>query len=216
MAPESPWVFSEPILEGCGKAGAMPRSWSPRLPHRYDDSNPYGESSMAPSLEGMIGRELAEELTQAFGRIQHCLNQLSEEQVWHRPRMEMNSIGNLLLHLAGNVRQWIIGGLGGETDTRNRPAEFAERGPISKAELLGRLESTVDEAKIILETQTADTFRRKLRIQAFDTTGFGAALHSVSHFRGHTQEIIHQTREILGANYQFAWLPQTKEQGAAV
>ena len=169
---------------------------------------------MSPSLEGVVGRELADELTQAFGRIQHCLNQLSDEQVWHRPRMEMNSIGNLLLHLCGNVRQWVICGLGGEPDTRNRPAEFAERGPIPKGDLLAKLESTVDEAKIILETQTADTWRRRLRIQAFDTTGFGAALHSVSHFRGHTQEIIHQSREILGATYDFAWVPQTKEQGA--
>jgi uncharacterized damage-inducible protein DinB len=162
----------------------------------------------------MVGRELADELTQAFGRIQHCLNQLSEEQVWHRPRMEMNSVGNILLHLVGNVRQWIISGLGGETDTRNRPAEFAERGPIPKADLLARLESTVDESKIILETQTADAWLRKVRIQSFETSGFGVALHSVSHFRGHTQEIIHQTREILGANYRFAWAPQTKEQGA--
>jgi uncharacterized damage-inducible protein DinB len=169
---------------------------------------------MTPSLEGLIGHELADELTQAFNRIQHCLDQLSDEQVWHRPRMEMNSVGNLLLHLVGNVRQWIISGLGGETDTRNRPAEFAERGPLPKADLLARLESTVDESKIILETQTADAWRRKMRIQAFETSGFGAALHSVSHFRGHTQEIIHQTREILGANYQFAWVPQSKEQGA--
>lgn len=171
---------------------------------------------MPPSLEGVVGRELAEELTQAFGRIQHCLDQLTDEQVWYRPRPEMNGIGNLLLHLAGNVRQWIICGLGGETDTRNRPTEFSERGPIPKADLLAKLEATVDESKIILETQTADTWRRKLRIQSFDTSGFGAALHSVSHFRGHTQEIIHQTREILGANYRFAWVPQTKEQGATV
>lgn len=171
---------------------------------------------MPPSLEGLIGHELADELTQAFGGIQHCLRQLNDEQVWHRPRVEMNSIGNLLLHLSGNVRQWIISGLGGETDHRNRPAEFAERGPIPKDEVLSKLEATVDEAKIILETQTADTFRRKLRIQAFDTTGFGAALHSVAHFRGHTQEIIHQTREILGTTYQFAWVPQSKEQGAPV
>jgi uncharacterized damage-inducible protein DinB len=169
---------------------------------------------MSPSLEGLIGRELADELTQAFGRIRHCLDQLNDEQVWHRPRLEMNSIGNLLLHLAGNVRQWIISGLGGETDTRNRPAEFAERGPIAKADLLARLEATVDESKIIMETQTADAWRRLLRIQSFETTGFGAALHSVSHFRGHTQEIIHITREILGQTYRFAWAPQTKEQGA--
>ena len=169
---------------------------------------------MAPSLDGLIGRELADELTQAFGRIQHCVDQLSDEQLWHRPRAEMNSIGNLLLHLGGHVRQWIIAGLGGETDNRNRPAEFAERGPIAKVELLAKLEATVDESKIILETQTADSWRRKMRIQSFDTTGFGAALHSVSHFRGHTQEIVHQTREILGPNYRFAWVPQTKEQGA--
>ena len=162
---------------------------------------------MPPSLEGLVGRELASELTQAFTRIKHCIDQLTDDEIWLRPEPQMNSIGNLLLHLNGNVRQWIIANLGGEKDIRNRPAEFAERGPIPSHNLMHQLEATVDEAKIILETQTAEVWLKGKKIQHFETTGFGAGLHSVVHFWGHVQEIIHMTRIITGAKYKFAFVP---------
>src|SRR5439155_620126 len=146
----------------------------------------------------------------ALGRITHCVQQLTEEQVWSRPRPEMNAVGNLLLHLAGNIRQWIISGVGGVPDDRNRPAEFAAKGPIPKAELLLKLSETVERAKATIRSAGTEELCRKRRIQSFDLTGVDAILHSVSHFRGHTQEIIHQTRFILGDKYKFAWVPQTK------
>ena len=68
-----------------------------------------------------------QELTNAFDRIRHCLGQLSDEQVWQRESEAMNSIGNLILHLCGNVRQWIVSGIGGAKDVRQRPNEFSER-----------------------------------------------------------------------------------------
>src|SRR5438132_518519 len=80
-------------------------------------------------------------------RIRHCMGQLTDEQVWWRPAEGMNSVGNLLLHLAGNVRQWIIGGLGSVPDSRDRPAEFAERRHVPKAELWAQLEAAVKEAR---------------------------------------------------------------------
>jgi hypothetical protein len=162
-----------------------------------------------------VGRELAEELTAALARIRHCLEQLSDEQVWHRPAEAMNSIGNLLLHLAGNLRQWLLAGLGGAGDERNRPAEFSERRAVPKAELFGTLQSVVSAAQGILAAQTAEDWLRVRRIQGFDVTGLGAAINSVSHFRGHTQEIVHMTRALLGESYRFAWVPATPEQGAA-
>src|SRR5687768_7071535 len=78
-------------------------------------------------------------------KIRHCLDQLSDEQVWQRPRPEMNSIANLLIHLTGNLRQWILGGAGGEPDTRNRPAEFTDRSMRSKSELLAALSAVIAE-----------------------------------------------------------------------
>lgn len=168
----------------------------------------------ADQLAAAVGREAANELASALERIRHCLNQLSDEQVWWRSRPSMNSIGNLMLHLCGNVRQWLVAGLDGAANVRDRPAEFAERGPIPKGELLRRLEAVVDEAKAALERQTAGQLLKSRRIQGHDVTGLSAIFNSVPHFRGHTQEIIHLTRSLLGDAYRFAWRPATPEQGA--
>jgi hypothetical protein len=164
-------------------------------------------------LVAAVGDEAANELASALGKIKHCLGQLSDEHVWWRCKPERNSVGNLVLHLCGNVRQWIVSGLGGTADVRNRPAEFAELGPIPKEELLRRLDQVVEEAKVVLGRLTARRLVEGRRIQGFDVTGLTAIFDSVPHFRGHTQEIIHMTRSLLGDAYQFAWAPTTPEQG---
>lgn len=169
---------------------------------------------MNDTLLTVIDREFVDELKQARSRIGHCLDQLTEEQVWSRPRPEMNSIGNLLLHLAGNVRQWLVSGVGGAPDIRQRQKEFDERGPIPKKDLLAQLDAVLHEAAAALHRQDEAGWLRRFRIQRHDLTGFGAALHSIAHFRGHTQEIIHMTRAMLGPKYVFAWVPKTKEEGA--
>lgn len=156
----------------------------------------------------------AGELESALTRIRHCVDQLSDDQVWQRPHPLLNSIGNLLLHLAGNLRQWIVNGLQGTPDARNRPAEFAEQGPISRSDLLDRLTRTVGEAQTVLKSLSVGQLTAPRRIQGFELTGIGAIFDSVPHFRGHTQEIIHITRAILGDGYRFAWQPSTPEEGA--
>jgi hypothetical protein len=165
---------------------------------------------IADELAGAVGAAAADELTSALGKIKHCLDQLTDEQVWWRPRPALNGIGNLLLHLCGNVRQWIVAGLGGAADVRDRSAEFAERGPISKEELLRRLDTVVAQAKGILPGLSADQLLKVRRIQGFDVTGLGALFDSIPHFRGHTQEIIHLTRLQLGDAYRFAWTPKSE------
>jgi hypothetical protein len=167
----------------------------------------------ADELAIAVGSAAAKEMTSALARIKHCLGQLSDEQLWQRSQPSLNSIGNVILHLCGNVRQWIVAGLGGAPDTRNRPAEFSERGAISKEELLRRLHSVVGEAKEVLARQSAEQLLKVRRIQGWDVTGLAAIFDSVPHFRGHTQEIVHMTRLQLGDAYQFSWQPQTPEQG---
>jgi hypothetical protein len=167
----------------------------------------------ADDLAAAVGTEAAKELTSALGKIRHCLGQLTEGQVWWRPYPSLNSVGNLILHLSGNVRQWIVAGLGGVADVRDRAAEFSERGPIPKEELLHRLEDVVGEARAVLERLTAQQLLEARRIQGFDVTGLGAIFDSVPHFRGHTQEIVGLTRMQLGDAYQFAWTPTAPEQG---
>lgn len=165
-------------------------------------------------LAAVVAREAAHQLDEAVLKITHCVDQLTNDQVWWRSRDDMNSIGNLLLHLCGNLRQWIVSGVGGVPDTRNRPQEFAERGPIPKAELLQRLNDTIREAQAAMTRAAVDQLLAPRRIQGFDTSPLGAIFDSIPHFRGHTQEIIHITRELLGERYQYFWRPRTLEQGA--
>ena len=79
-------------------------------------------------LAAAVGTEAGNELSNALARIKHCVDQLTDNQVWRRAQPHLNSIGNLILHLCGNVRQWIIAGVGGAADVRDRPAEFADEG----------------------------------------------------------------------------------------
>jgi GrpB-like predicted nucleotidyltransferase (UPF0157 family) len=173
-------------------------------------------STSANDLAAAVGTEASKELTSALGKIKHCLDQLSDEQVWRRSWPSLNSIGNLILHLCGNVRQWIVAGLGGARDVRNRPAEFAERGPIPKADLLRQLDTVIGEAKEVLGRLTTRQLLGARRIQGFDVIGLAAIFDSVPHFRGHTQEIVHMTRLQLGDAYKLSWQPTTPEQGAPI
>lgn len=168
----------------------------------------------AHELAAAVGAAAAHELDSALGRIKHCVGQLTDQQVWHRSQPGLNSIGNLILHLCGNLRQWIVAGLGGIPDVRNRPAEFAEQGPIPTVELVRGLEAVVEDSKRVLAGIDARRLAAPHRIQGFDVTGVVAIFDSVPHFRGHTQEIIYMTRLQLGDAYKFAWTPTTPEQVA--
>ena len=165
-------------------------------------------------LSSAVTAAASRALTSGVDRIKHCLGQLTDEQAWWRPSESMNSIGNLILHLCGNVRQWIVAGIGGEPDVRHRPMEFSERGPIPKSELLRRLDEVVGEAQEALSKASAQDLLRKRIIQGFDVTGIEAIFDSIPHFKGHTQEIIHMTRCLLGDAYKFAWVPSTPQEGS--
>src|SRR6266542_522001 len=97
-------------------------------------------------------------------KIERCLELLSDEQIWWRANPQSNSIGNLLLHLSGNVRQWIVCGLGDTSDSRDRDSEFAQRAMISRDELLARLRQTLSEADATLARLDTDKLLEKRRI----------------------------------------------------
>jgi hypothetical protein len=107
-----------------------------------------------------------------------------------------------------------VAGIGGETDVRQRSTEFSERGPISTAELLRRLDEVVAMAHDALAKTSASDLMRTRCIQGFDVNGLEAIFDSVPHFRGHTPEIVHMTRCLLGDAYTFAWVPSTPQEGA--
>src|SRR5262245_12236340 len=127
-------------------------------------------------------------------KIAKCVGALREEDVWWRSSETENSAGNLLLHLAGNVRQWIISGMGGAADARERPKEFAARGGMTKQEAFGRLQETVAEACAVLRRLDESDLMADKTIQGFGRTGLAAVFHVVEHFSYHTGQIAFITK----------------------
>lgn len=123
-------------------------------------------------------------------KIERCLELLTDEQIWWRANPQSNSIGNLLLHLSGNVRQWIVCGLGGATDKRDRDSEFAARNTIPRDKLMAGLKQTLSDADAALAKFDADKLLEKHLIQGCDTTAQAALFHVVEHFSMHTGQII--------------------------
>lgn len=155
------------------------------------------------SLEHVFLEFSAAKLRQYLERIHACLERLDEEQVWRRPSEASNSIGNLCLHLSGNVRQWILHGIGGEPDVRRRDAEFAARGGAVKAELLARLGETVRLACGLLESLPPERLLETTRPQNYEVTVLEAIYRVVEHFSGHTGQIIAATKAMTGADLGF-------------
>ena len=139
-----------------------------------------------------------------LGRIEKCVSQLTPEQIWWRGQENSNAIGNLLLHLSGNIRQWIISGVGGAPDTRNRDAEFAQREMIPTEELVERLKTTVLEADAVLARLTEDDLEQRRRIQVrYDVTVLEAIHHVVEHFAMHAGQILYATKLLTGEDLGF-------------
>jgi Protein of unknown function (DUF1572) len=123
-------------------------------------------------------------------RIEQAIDGLSIEQIWWRANPQSNSIGNLILHLNGNLQQWIVSGLGGQADVRERQQEFDERRQTPGAELLSRLTATVRDADRILAGVDPATLLQSRRIQSYDVTVMRAIYTVVEHFSMHTGQII--------------------------
>src|ERR1041384_4895102 len=142
-------------------------------------------------------------------RIERCLAVLTEADVWWRAGVESNSIGNLLLHLAGNARQWIVSGVGGAADVRARDSEFAatDKDGLTKAELLAHLRATLNEVDNVLARLDTATLLDARTIQnCGGVTILEAIFHVVEHFSMHTGQIIlltklHTARDLALYNF---------------
>lgn len=136
-------------------------------------------------------------------KIKHCLDGLTDEQVWWRANPESNSIGNLLLHLSGNARQWIVSGLGGEVDHRERQTEFDERSVIPRKDLLARLEQTLEDVDRVLAGFDSKRLLEQHLIQGTQVTALEAIFHVTEHFSMHTGQIILITKMLIGSDLRF-------------
>lgn len=136
-------------------------------------------------------------------KIERCLSLLTDEQVWWRPNSESNSIGNLLLHLSGNARQWIVCGVGGATDARDRDAEFAQREMVPREELQLLLKQTLREVDSTLAEFDPGQLLQTRKIQGLDVSVLEAILHVVEHFSMHTGQIILMTKMLTQEDLSF-------------
>lgn len=142
-------------------------------------------------------------LTQYYPRLRRGVESLSDDQVWWRPNDASNSIGNLLLHLNGNVQQWLVASFDRLDDARNRPTEFSAHEVVPATMLLDRLDATMQRASGVLSRLTDADLRATFHIQGYTVTGLHAVYQVVEHFGLHYGQIAYITKSLLGADLGF-------------
>lgn len=141
--------------------------------------------------------------TQYWPRLRTCVESLNDEQIWWRPNAASNSIGNLVLHLNGNVRQWLVDPFRGQPDRRDRPAEFAAEGGLAGADLIGRLGATVEEGLAVLSGLSEAELTAEYEIQGYHVTGLDAVYQVVEHFGLHYGQIAYITKMLRDQDLGF-------------
>jgi uncharacterized damage-inducible protein DinB len=136
-------------------------------------------------------------------KIIKCLGMLTEEQIWKRPNEVSNSIGNILLHVCGNTRQYLISALSDQPDIRERDEEFSAKGGYSKEELQIKLAATVEEATDILRTVDEYRLMKIHSVQGFNFSGIAIIVHVTEHYSHHTGQIIFWTKVVTGTDLGF-------------
>jgi uncharacterized damage-inducible protein DinB len=146
-------------------------------------------------------RELLKE--EYLPKIERCVEKLTDEQVWWRPNAESNSVGNLLLHISGNARQWIVCGLGGAIDKRQRQTEFDERKIIPRDELLRILRTTIADVDDVLVRFDPAQLLDSYPIQGTEATALAAIFHVTEHFSMHAGQVIYITKLLSESDLHF-------------
>jgi uncharacterized damage-inducible protein DinB len=154
-----------------------------------------GAAFLAQSREYLTGHYLP--------KILASIEPLSDPDLWWRPNEASNSIGNLMLHLSGNVRQWIVSGVGGAPDRRERAREFSERDPLPRAELIESLTRAVREADAVMAGVSRSDLSESRRIQGREVTVLEAIYHVVEHFSTHLGQILMIAKQRGGKDLGF-------------
>lgn len=144
-----------------------------------------------------------QQLQENTPKIKKCLDELTEEEVWKKPNASSNSVGNQLLHLSGNITQWILSSLGNTPDNRERDLEFSTEGGLTKKELFDMLESTVAKAVEVIQNLTGDELLQLRSVQGYETSGVGIIIHVVEHYSYHTGQIIFWTKLLKDKDLAF-------------
>lgn len=170
-----------------------------------------GSASVAATIESLVAGIAGEFRRRMLGeyapRIRRCVDLLGEDRCWQRPAPNCNSVGNLLLHLCGNITQWILVPFDGETDRRDRPREFASNADdagATAAQLIDRLEAVVTRACAAVDRLDAHELLRTRTIQQrYQETGLAAVLHVLEHCSGHAGQIYAWTKQATRQDLKF-------------
>ncbi len=147
-------------------------------------------------LNEEIKRVAIGHMNESLDRIDLCLSQLDKQEIWQRPNSSSNAIGNLIIHLCGNITQYIISSLGGKPDDRVRDLEFDSKRDESSEKLLMQLEEVIKEATTIIEGQTREQLLRVRKVQGFTLSGVAILIHVVEHLSYHTGQIVYVTKQL--------------------
>jgi hypothetical protein len=142
-------------------------------------------------------------VNQYWPRLRKCVEPLTDEQIWWRPNAASNSIGNLMLHLNGNMRQWLVDSFNQAEDKRDRPAEFAASGSVAGSALLEKLGGTISEGAMVLDRLTEAELTAPYEIQGYNVHGLDAVYQVVEHFGLHYGQIAYITKMITDKDLGF-------------
>jgi uncharacterized damage-inducible protein DinB len=145
----------------------------------------------------------AKKLRQLGSRIEACLQKLDQQQVWRRGSAQENAVGNLVLHLSGNVRQWIVSGVGGAPDRRDRDAEFTARDGASVEQLIAGINAAIADACEVLSRVSGERLLDRIVVQHYDVSVMEAIYHVVEHCSGHTGQILFATKALTSEDLGF-------------
>jgi len=143
-------------------------------------------------------------------KIERCLDEITDEQVWQRPNKSSNSIANLILHLCGNIRQWIVSGVGQTKDTRQRQAEFDATEGLTRKELLEKMRATLNDVDAVLSQLSENDLLSSRSIQGYDVTVLEAVFHVTEHFSMRAGQIITLTKMLADKDMSFYSFPNGK------
>lgn len=162
------------------------------------------DPSVATALkEAFISDILRRLFEESLPRIKTCLEKLTTEQIWWRPNENSNSIGNLVLHLNGNVRQWILSGIAGEPDLRERQLEFSGRPHMNAHALASLLDTLEQDTHPVIRQIPLQELLRERPVQVYHETGIAILIHVTEHFSYHTGQIAYITKMLLDSQVHF-------------
>lgn len=160
------------------------------------------------NLSNQITKELIDDVKlrifeECFPRIHQCLDELSVEEIWHKPNENSNSIGNLVLHVCGNLRQYFLNGIANQEDIRNRTLEFEERGPLSVDVLKSKMHGLIKDIEPVLQGISPETLVLEKEVQGFRMSVISILVHVTEHLSYHTGQIAFYTKLIKNVDLKF-------------